>query len=42
MRLKVVERMNLSNDLRRALEYQELLLYYQPIVALESTHYRKL
>jgi diguanylate cyclase (GGDEF)-like protein/PAS domain S-box-containing protein len=35
MRLKVVERMNLSNDLRRALEYQELLLYYQPIVALD-------
>jgi diguanylate cyclase (GGDEF)-like protein/PAS domain S-box-containing protein len=36
MRIQVVERMNLSNDLRRALEYQELLLYYQPIVALEQ------
>jgi diguanylate cyclase (GGDEF)-like protein/PAS domain S-box-containing protein len=36
MRIKVVQRMNLSNDLRRALEYQELLLYYQPSVALEQ------
>jgi diguanylate cyclase (GGDEF)-like protein/PAS domain S-box-containing protein len=36
MRIQVVERMNLSNDLRRAMQNQELLLYYQPIVALES------
>ncbi len=36
MRLQVIERMNLGNDLRRALEYQELQLYYQPIVALET------
>jgi diguanylate cyclase (GGDEF)-like protein len=36
MRLQVVERMNLGNDLQRAVEYQELTPYYQPIVALES------
>ena len=36
MRLQVVERMNLGNDLRRAIENQELVLYYQPIIALET------
>lgn len=36
MRLRVIERMNLGNDLRRALDYEELQLYYQPIIALET------
>ncbi|MDB9313011.1 EAL domain-containing protein [Spirulina sp. CS-785/01] len=40
MHLKVVERLHLENDLRKALENQELLLYYQPIVHLESQKIR--
>jgi diguanylate cyclase (GGDEF)-like protein/PAS domain S-box-containing protein len=36
MHLEVIQRLNLENDLRRALDHQELVLHYQPIVVLET------
>ena len=35
METRVVERLNLQNDLRRALEYEEFSILYQPIFSLE-------
>ncbi len=36
MNTRLLERMDLENDLRRAIERGELAVYYQPIVALET------
>ena len=36
MHEKVLGRLNVEADLRRALEYQQFVVHYQPIVALES------
>jgi diguanylate cyclase (GGDEF)-like protein/PAS domain S-box-containing protein len=40
MRVVLFERMELENDLRQALEREEFLLYYQPIVSLRSGEVR--
>ena len=37
MRSRIMERMSLEAELRRALDNEELRLYYQPIVSLESS-----
>ena len=36
MHTQAVERLELENDLRRALEYQEFVIHYQPIWSLET------
>ena len=36
MNTRAVDRMNLENDLRRAVEREEMRVYYQPIVGLET------
>jgi diguanylate cyclase (GGDEF)-like protein len=36
MRSRVIEHMQIENDLRRAIQRQELELYYQPVVRLHS------
>ena len=36
MHAQVRQRLQLENDLRRALEHQEFVLYYQPIVSLKT------
>lgn len=36
MHLQAMQRLHLENDLRRALEHQEFMVYYQPIIALET------
>tara|TARA_R110002095_G_scaffold150422_1_gene130169 strand:+ start:306085 stop:308712 length:2628 start_codon:yes stop_codon:yes gene_type:complete len=36
MRKRVIREMMLENDLRKAIEYNQLALFYQPIVSLES------
>jgi diguanylate cyclase (GGDEF)-like protein/PAS domain S-box-containing protein len=36
MRMRILERLELENDLRGALANQELQVYYQPIVSLQS------
>ncbi|MDM8569709.1 bifunctional diguanylate cyclase/phosphodiesterase, partial [Thiotrichales bacterium HSG1] len=36
MRLKIVNMLKMEGDLRKALERDELLLYYQPIISLET------
>jgi len=36
MHLQVVERLHLESDLRKALENQEFILYYQPLVDLQT------
>jgi diguanylate cyclase (GGDEF)-like protein/PAS domain S-box-containing protein len=38
MNARAVERLNLENDLRRALDHGELTLHYQPMVELASGH----
>ena len=38
MHINAVERLRLEADLRRAIEHQELLPYYQPIIALPGGH----
>ncbi|NEO26164.1 MAG: EAL domain-containing protein, partial [Kamptonema sp. SIO4C4] len=40
MHLQVVQRLHLENDLRKALQNQEFVLYYQPIVYLENQSIR--
>jgi diguanylate cyclase (GGDEF)-like protein/PAS domain S-box-containing protein len=36
MHLQVINRLQLENDLRKALDHDQLVLYYQPIIALNS------
>lgn len=36
MHTQALNRLHLENDLRRAIEHQEFVLYYQPIVALDT------
>ncbi len=36
MHIEALNRLHLENDLRRAIEYQEFVLHYQPIVALDT------
>ncbi|MEC4816520.1 MAG: EAL domain-containing protein [Scytonema sp. PMC 1069.18] len=36
MHTQALERLHLENDLRKALENQEFLVYYQPIISLET------
>jgi diguanylate cyclase (GGDEF)-like protein/PAS domain S-box-containing protein len=38
MRRRIIERLNLESELRRALELQEFCLVYQPIKALNNCH----
>lgn len=38
MHTQALNRLHLENDLRRAIEYQEFVLHYQPIVALATGH----
>lgn len=38
MHTQAFQRMHLENELRRAIEQQEFVIYYQPIVALDTRH----
>lgn len=39
MHIQALKRLNLENDLRKALEQEELIVYYQPIVDIHSNHW---
>lgn len=38
MHIQALQRLNLENDLRKALERQEFIVYYQPIVDINRNH----